>query len=130
MEQYQRVIVYIYSILTVLGRYRPYASLVRSNSMCHLTVMPISGGRAVQEGAKDRPEGPHILRYPQSKGPPPTSWTWRLHDSFHCFLSRVGPEEQVGQQVGQQEDFPGIHRKQCKEPAFFTSFYRDKVAKV
>jgi hypothetical protein len=39
----------------------------------------------------------------------------------------VGPEEE---QLGQQEDFPGTYRKQFEEPAYFTSFYRDKVAKV
>ena len=47
--------------------------------MCHLAVMPISRGRAVQEGAVGRPEGPQILRCSQRKRPPPTSWTTALH---------------------------------------------------
>ena len=87
-----------------------------------LTRMPITSGIAVEDGGQGKPlETPTVICSLEKRALP-TSWTWRLIDSCHCFQSRVGPEEQVGQ----REDFPGDHCKQWQEPAFFNTFYKGR----
>ena len=95
---------------------------VNGDSMDLLISMHIISDIVVEEGALVRSTEPPPLTCSPEKRALPTSWTWRLIDSCHCFQSRVGPEEQVGQ----REDFPGDHCKQWQEPAFFTPFYKGR----
>ena len=88
-------------------------ALVKSKSMCHLAVMPISRGKAVQEGAVGRPEGPQTLWFSQRKRPPPTSWTWELtqareawsliKDSRAIQSKLLGMIEKQGKELGSAE---------------------------
>ena len=55
-------------------------ALVKSDNMDLLTEMPMSSGKAVQDGAVVRPEGPPTLRCSIEERAPPTSWT--LGDHF------------------------------------------------
>ena len=49
--------------------------MVKSDNMDLLTEMPMSSGKAVQDGAVVRPEGPPTLRCSIEERAPPTSWT-------------------------------------------------------